>query len=215
MIDNRFPLRVVVVVVLASAAVAYLIGGYTAARNLWPWPLMRQIKVTLVPSSGPRYDPSQLFAFDDIGRLISKVGSELVTCPQQDERTAVILILGQSNAGNHAGQKTKSEYGSSILNFFDNRCYIAASPLLGNTGTWGEYWTETANLLVRSRRFETVVLIPAAVSDTAVARWAGDGDLKQMLRQTLDGVVTARLMVTHVIWQQGERDAALGTREAA
>src|SRR5262245_50245956 len=214
MIDDRFPLRVVVVVVLASAAVAYLIGGYTAARNLWPWPLMRQIKVTLVPSSGPRYDPSQLFAFDDIGRLIGKAGSELVTCPQQDERTAVILILGQSNAGNHSGQKTKSDYGSRIINFFDRGCYVATSPLLGSTGTWGEYWTETANLLVRSGRFETVVLVPAAVSNSVVARWAGGGDLNQMLRHTLDEVIRARLTVTHVMWHQGESDAALGTGEA-
>jgi Carbohydrate esterase, sialic acid-specific acetylesterase len=202
------PLRIVAVL---ASAIAYLIGGYSASQNLWPWPLMRQIKVILMPSADPHYDPPQLFAFDQIGRLTGKVGSELVTCPQQDERTAVLLILGQSNAGNHGGQKTKSEYGSRVINFFDGRCYIAASPLLGSTGTWGEYWTETANLLLRSGRFETVVLIPAVVSNTAVARWAGD--LKQMVRQTLGGVATARLTVTHVMWHQGEADAARGTRE--
>ena len=209
--DFGSPLRIVGF--LVSAAIVFLIGGYTASQNLWPWPLMRQIKVLWFPSPDPRYGPPQLFAFDHIGRLTGKVGSESVTCPQQDERTAVILILGQSNAGNHGGQKTKSDYGSSIVNFFDGRCYVAASPLLGSTGTWGEYWTETANLLVRSRRFEKVVLIPAAVSNTTVARWAMHGDLDQMLRHTLDGVATAHLSVTHVIWHQGEADAALGTRE--
>src|SRR5215813_1812217 len=158
MISNPSLTRVVAV--LASAAMVFLLGGYLASRDLWPWSLMRQIRVMLMPSADPHYYPSQLFTFDQTGRLTGKVGSELVTCPQQDERTAVILILGQSNAGNHGGQKTKSEYGSRILNFFDGRCYVAASPLLGSTGIWGEHWTETANLLLRSHRFETVVLIP-------------------------------------------------------
>src|SRR5262245_56142745 len=203
-----------VVAVLATAATVFLFGGYSASRDLWPWPLMRQMRLIVTPSTDPHYDPPHLFTLDNIGRLTGKVGSELVTCPQQDERTAVILILGQSNAGNHSGQKTKSEYGSRILNFFDGRCYVAASPLLGSTGTWGEHWTETANLLLRSHRFEEVVLIPAAVSNSAVARWASvSSDLNHMLRQTLAAVATARLTVTHVVWHQGEADAALGTRE--
>src|SRR5262245_64674838 len=96
--------------VLASAALAYLMGGYTASENLWPWPWVRQAKRTLFPSAERRYDPPSLFRFDNIGRLIGKVDSEIVRCPKQDEKTAVIFILGQSNAGNHAGQKAKSEY---------------------------------------------------------------------------------------------------------
>src|SRR5262245_42600612 len=210
---NDFGLALRVVGLLVCAAVVYLIGGYTASQNVWPWPLIRQIKVLSFHSSDPRFAQPQLCTIDHIGRPTGKVGSESVTCPQQDERTAVILILGQSNAGNHGGQRTKSDYGSRIVNLFDGRCYIAASPLLGSTGTWGEYWTETANLLVRYRRFDSVVLVPAAVSNTTVARWAMHGNLDQMLRHTLDGVATAHLSVTHVIWHQGEADAALGTRE--
>src|SRR5262245_44217932 len=140
---NRPSLRVIGV--LASAAVVYLIGGYSALRNLWPWPWMRQTRVILFLPAEPRYDPPPQFTFDNIGRLTGKIGSKIVPCPQQDERTAVILILGQSNAGNHGGQKTNSEYGSRIVNFFEGQCYVAASPLLGSTGTWGEFWTETAN----------------------------------------------------------------------
>src|SRR5262245_17844246 len=211
---SSIPSLLRVVAVLTSIATVFLLGGYSASRDLWPWPLMRQIRLIAISSADPHYDPPQLFTLDNMGRLTGKVGSELATCPQQDERTAVILILGQSNAGNHGGQKTKSEYGSRILNFFDGRCYIAASPLLGSSGTWGEYWTETANLLLRSHRFETVVLIPAAVSNSAVARWATmSSDINQMLRQTLNGLATARLTVTHVVWHQGEADAARGTRE--
>src|SRR5262245_8646941 len=203
---NRSFLRIIGV--LAVAGVIYLIGGYTASRDLWPWPLMRLLKLVVLSS-----DPPRPFTFDKIGRLTGKIGSEIVNCPQQNERTAVILIVGQSNAGNHGGQKTKSEYGSRIVNLFGRHCYFAASPLLGSTGTWGEYWTEMANLLVRTRRFETIVLVPAAVSNTAVAHWARRGELNQMLGHTLEGVTTAGLTVTHVLWHQGEADAAIGTGE--
>src|SRR5262245_12410550 len=121
-----------VAAVLAGAAVVYLIGGYSASRDLWPWPWARYTKIMLFPWAEPHYDPMSVFRFDNIGRLTSKTDSDRVTCPQQDERTTVIFILGQSNAGNHGGQKTKSEYGSKIVNFFEGRCYIAASPLLGS-----------------------------------------------------------------------------------
>src|SRR5262245_29787023 len=184
---------------LASAAIVYLIGGYSASRNLWPWPWLHQTRAILVPSAEPRYHPPSLFKFDNIGRLTYKAGSDVVVCPQQDDRTAVFLLVGQSNAGNHGGQRTLSRYGPRVLNLFDKRCYVAASPLLGSSGSWGEYWTETANLLIQSRRFETIVLVPAAVSNTAVARWARDGDLRKMLSDTLDGVATAHLTVTHVL----------------
>src|SRR5262245_15575426 len=96
-----------VLAALAAAATVFLFGGYSASRSLWPWPLMRQIRLIVMPSTDPHYDPPHLFTLDNTGRLTGKVGSELVTCPQQDERTAVILILGQSNAGNHSGQKTE------------------------------------------------------------------------------------------------------------
>src|SRR4029079_8029979 len=82
------------------------------------------------------------YTAEPLGRLTSHDGKKAVACPQQTDRTAVLLLMGQSNAGNHAGQRFRSEHGDALINFFDGRCYVAASPLLGSDGTSGEYWTQ-------------------------------------------------------------------------
>ena len=198
---------------LAGAVILYLFGGYSASRNLWPWSWMRQMLPHSQSHLDAQYNPPRRFTFDEFGRLTGKVQSEAVDCPTQDARTAVFLIVGQSNAGNHGGQRTVSEYGSRIVNFFDGHCYPASSPLLGSTGTWGEYWTEAANQLVHSGRFEKIVLVPAAVGGTSIARWSASGDLNPMLRHAMDQVVATGFKITHVLWHQGETDAAIGMRE--
>jgi hypothetical protein len=85
------------------------------------------------------------YSFDQAGRLVSDDEKKAVICPQQTDHTAVLLLIGQSNAGNHAGQRFGSEHGETLVNFFDGQCYVAASPLLGADGTSGEYWTELGN----------------------------------------------------------------------
>ena len=201
------------IIAVVGAAALYLFGGYSASRNLWPWPWVRQTKAALFPPLEPRYNPPRRFTFDEFGRLTSKVQNGAVDCPKQNDRTAVFLIVGQSNAGNYGGQLTVSEYGPRIVNFFDGRCYLASSPLLGSTGSWGEYWTEAANQLVHSGRFEKIVLVPAAVGGTSVARWSAGGDLNLLLRHTVDRVAATGFKITHVLWHQGETDAAIGMGE--
>src|SRR5262245_43242481 len=95
---------------------------------------------------------------DSLGRVIATADKQRVACPPQDERTAVILTIGQSNAANYASRPYRSTHGAAVLNFFAGRCYLAASPLLGADGPWGEYWTELGNRLVESGKFGKVVL---------------------------------------------------------
>jgi hypothetical protein len=191
--------------------ILFALGGYSATRDLGPWTWLRELKTAL---RGPPPSSSQPFTFGTFGRVIGKSESEVVDCPRQDERTAVFLIAGQSNAANAGGQPTVSAHGASIVNFHHGRCYVAGSPLLGSTGTWGEYWTETANLLVSSGHFEKIVLVPAAVGGTSIARWSAGADLNRMLLDTAAGVTAAGLRVTHVMWHQGEEDAWRGMRES-
>src|SRR5262245_16074980 len=123
---------------LTSAATLYLLGGHCASQNIWPWPWLRYAKSGLFASSerskDPQYNPPRLFTVDEFGRLSSKTKSEAVNCPTQDTRTAVLVIAGQSNAANSGGQPTISQHGSKIVNYFDGRCYVAVSPLLGSSG---------------------------------------------------------------------------------
>jgi hypothetical protein len=196
--------------VLAVGAFLFGLGGYSATHVMWPWTWLRQLKTALhdpPPPSSPRE-----FTFGPFGRLTAKPQSEAVDCPRQDARTAVFLIAGQSNAANSGGQPTLSAHGARIVNFHSGRCYVAGSPLLGSTGTWGEYWTETANLLVGSGHFERIVLVPAAIGGTSIARWSAGADLNDMLLHTAAGVASAGLTITHVLWHQGEEDAGTGMR---
>ena len=156
--------------------------------------------------------PARKVLVDGYGRLFSYPGKVKATCPPQDPRTAVIFVAGQSNVANHAEQRQTTAYGDRVVAFFEGACSIASSPLLGATALEGDSLTPMADELIRSGRFDRVVLAPVAVGGTEIARWV-DGDLAPVLRQALVAV-QARYRVTHAIWHQGETDADNGTSAA-
>jgi len=125
---------------------------------------------------------------------------------------AVIFVAGQSNAANFGEKRQTTAFGDRVVAFFAGACAIAASPLLGAASNEGESLTPMADALIRSGRFDRVVLAPVAVGGTEIARWV-DGDLAPVLRQALDAV-QARYRVTHAIWHQGENDALKGVSAA-
>ena len=148
-------------------------------------------------------------------RLIGDAEKPAVACPKQTDRTAMLLVLGQSNAANYGGRRFASKHGDKIVNFFDGQCYLAASPLLGSGGTMGEYWTELGNHLIESGKFDTVVIAPVAYPGSIVERWARGGDLNAVLVDTLSKIKADGYAITHVLWDQGELDYSLGTSERA
>ena len=151
-------------------------------------------------------------AVDVHDRLISFPGKAAIPCPTQDPRTAVIFVAGQSNAANSGEKRQATAFRDRVVAFFEGACTVAASPLLGATALEGESLTPMADELIRSGRFDRVVLAPVAVGGTEIARWV-DGDLAPVLRQALDAV-QARYKITHAIWHQGETDADDGTSAA-
>jgi len=149
---------------------------------------------------------------DGHGRLTFYPGKTVVPCPPQDPRMAVIFVAGQSNAANYGEKRQTTAFGDRVVAFFEGACTIAASPLLGADSNEGESLTPMADELIRSGRFDRVVLAPVAVGGTAITRWV-DGDLAPVLRQALEAV-QARYRVTHAIWHQGENDAWIGLSAA-
>jgi hypothetical protein len=190
-------------IVVLSAT--FLLGGYSGRHDLFPYSAFRALKAR--PAAPDRY------TFDQAGRLESDDQKKAVACPQQTDRTAVLLLIGQSNAGNHAGQRYRSEHGDTVVNFFDGQCYVAASPLLGSDGTSGEYWTELGNLLLDRGSFDRVVLAPTAISGSEVSRWALGGDLNAAMIDTVSDLRRSGYRVTHVLWVQGEVDYVKRTNE--
>jgi hypothetical protein len=150
---------------------------------------------------------------DDLGRLIRHPQKTAVPCPAQDDSTAVLLLIGQSNAANDQGQRHDGA-SANVINFADGKCYLAASPLLGTEGEFGESWTLLANKLLASKRFEKVVLVPAAVGSTEIARWAEGGDVNRALLRTVESAMS-QYKFTHILWHQGETDFRLNTPEEA
>ncbi len=154
----------------------------------------------------------QSAVFDTYGRLTGYPGKKAVACPTQDRKTAVFLLIGQSNTGNHAEQKHASAFGAKVLNYFDGKCYVAESPLLGTTGSSGESWTLLGNKLVAAGSFGKVILVPAGISGTPISRWQKGGDLNEMLMGVL-AATRKRYRFTHILWHQGEVDFIIKTGE--
>lgn len=188
---------------------AFLLGGLSSRHDVFPWPEISQVKEAIF-SEAP---PASRYTFDSQERLISDESKSRAKCPVQTRRTAVLLILGQSNAANYGGERFRSRHGENIVNFFDGECYFAQSPLLGSTGTKGEYWTQAANLLLDSGKFDQVILAPLAFSGSPISRWAQGGDLNKLLVDVLSQIKSHGYKVTSVLWDQGEADYIEGTSQ--
>ncbi len=148
--------------------------------------------------------------FDAFGRLISFPKKVEIPCPAQTARTKVLLLMGQSNTANLAGQRYASTHGDKVVNYFGGKCFIAASPLLGASDKRGESWTLLGNKLVSSGFADRVILIPTGIGGTPIKRWTGNGNLNGMLLSVLDEV-KPRYRITHVLWHQGESDFDIAT----
>lgn len=191
-----------ILLVIALCMSTLGIGLYAGVKRLWPLP---QLKRLLDERANPAIKT------DQFGRLLSYPGKTEIVCPLQDEKTAVLLLIGQSNAANYQGQRHQSA-DDRVVNFSAGRCYRAASPLLGADGQMGETWTLLGNKLIQSGLYRTVILIPAAVGGSSVDRWADGGDLNAMMKEVIRAALE-RCTITGVLWNQGAADFILGTPE--
>ena len=143
--------------------------------------------------------------FDSFSRLTSIEGKEEIACPTQNKSTAVILVIGQSLSANHASQKFTTKYPKSVMNYFNGKCYVAGSPLLGASSEYGEFITPLADMLIESNKIKTVIIAASGIGGTAIGRWAQGGDLNNMI-VGVTNQLSDRYKVSEVIWQQGESD---------
>jgi hypothetical protein len=194
------PLALFVIVLCAST---FTIGLYAGVKHMWPVTQLRRLV-------GQQENPT--IVTDRFGRLLSYPGKIEIPCLPQDDMTAVLLVIGQSNAANYQGQRHRSK-DDRVVNFAAGRCYRAASPLLGADGRMGETWTLLGTKLVQSGLYRTVILIPVAVGGSAVRRWAEGGDINATMLAAIQAT-KARYAITGVLFDQGAADFALRTPEA-
>lgn len=148
---------------------------------------------------------TQQMSMDNFSRLVSYPGKIETICPKQSNKTAVFLVIGQSNAANAAEKKFATKYPGKVFNYFLGKCYIASSPLLGAGGIEGEFITPLADQLIDNGDYESVVIINSSIGATAINRWEEGGDLNAMLLSVL-AELKPKFKITEIIWHQGETD---------
>ena len=193
-----------ILVVIFTAVSSYQFGVYSYQTNLWPFELPQKPTVTSVsPKIIKKVAP--IGVYDEFGRLISYPEKKEITCPKQNKDTAVILAIGQSNSANSGEKKFATQYAENVINYFNGKCYIASSPLLGAGGNEGEFITPLADRLVESSAYKYVIIISSGIGGTPISRWQRDGDLNEMLLTTIRNI-RSKYKITEIVWHQGESD---------
>ena len=132
-----------------------------------------------------------------------------VAC-QADAGTAVLITLGQSNAANYALRRYTPK--QEVLNFdlYDGRCYKAQDPLLGASGTLGNFASPLADMLIERGIYRKVIIAPIAMGGSSVEQWADAGRFNRRILVLIRRLFDAGLTPTQILWHQGEGNSGEG-----
>lgn len=120
-----------------------------------------------------------------------------------------ILAIGQSNIANHCGSARESHYGEALVN---GEVRPISDPVPGGTGPDGSVWPRVADRMADLAWPHSLRLTLAAVGATSLAEWLpGEKCFTALSERFAAGDAEG---VTHVVWQQGEKDTLLQTSEA-
>jgi len=126
------------------------------------------------------------------------------------KRTAVIVVVGQSNAANHGAGRYAATKRVDNFNVYDGRCYRAADPLLGASGDGGNFATRLGDKLIDAGLFDRVILAPIAMGGTTVEQWAEEGMFNRRIPVLIRRLFDAGLSADFILWQQGEGNPGTG-----
>ena len=134
---------------------------------------------------------------------------QMVPC-QVDKSTAVIVTLGQSNAANYALIRYTPKHDVRNFDLYDGRCYKAEDPLLGASGTLGNFAEPLADMLIERGLYARVIIAPIAMGGSTVEQWADEGVFNRRILVLIRRLFDAGLTPTAILWHQGESDAGVG-----
>lgn len=136
------------------------------------------------------------------------------------ERTAVLIIAGQSNSASYVSVTYTPVHGAKIdnINIYDGGTYAAVDPLLGCESfsfftTPGNAFLRLADKLISGGMFDRVILVPIGIGGSTVGLW-DTLPFGERLLVAFRRVAALGLTVTAVLWQQGESDNVGGTTQA-
>lgn len=138
-------------------------------------------------------------------RFTDTVQSQQVQCPANAK---IILIAGQSNAGNHL-EKTNITVPSNFVNAYNGDCFKISGPALGSTGRNGSITSYIASKL---KNHDPIVFVNTAVDNSSVSDWAlsHKHSLSNFANSQLRMFDANNSELVGVVWIQGEADAFTG-----
>ena len=131
---------------------------------------------------------------------------ETILKSRTEGRLMVALVFGQSNSANFGLTHRTSKPG--VYSFYMGRCFHAADPLPGAAGNGGSIWTRLGDMVISSKLYDNVLFVPVGMGGTSVADWKPGGSVHYKLMDGLRGAMATGFTFTHLLWMQGERDAA-------
>ncbi|MDH0867777.1 sialate O-acetylesterase [Mitsuaria sp. GD03876] len=151
---------------------------------------------------------------DDLARRLAAIHDMPVTAPDcgaafGNEQPVVVMVLGQSNAANHADPIPPSAAPVPPMPVLHlGGCGMAGAPVPGGTGTGGSLWPAVHQALGGRWQGHPIVWSVIAVEGSSIAEWtAPDSALRGYWQQQVDRIKGTRWPVAAVLWQQGEADA--------
>ena len=130
-------------------------------------------------------------------------------CGPVSAGTAIIVVHGQSNAANFGSARHTSREAVDNFDPVSGKCYAAADPLLGADGLGGSFATHLGDILIQAGRYDRVIFVPIARGGASLAFLNDEG--AELITNAIAKLKAAGLVPTHILFQQGERDAVMTT----
>jgi hypothetical protein len=130
-------------------------------------------------------------------------------CGPASDRTAVIVMHGQSNAANYGSTRHTAREAVDNFDPASGKCFAAIDPLLGTDGYGGNVATRLGDIVIQSRRYDRVIIVPLARGGASMTYLNNEGTA--LIADGITKLKAAGLTPTHILFQQGEADAASTT----
>jgi len=157
----------------------------------------------------------------------------MISSDREEEKVALVLILGQSNIANHGAYLDPFVYipKSPVYYYNGDNIDIFTSPI-GNkrhfaSGNASSLFPYLGDMMVEKLDYDKIIFINAAIGGTTVSEWVPNsgkcikhvtGDDFIYSNGLFDRIIEAKdisnklgLPFTHVLWHQGEDDNVHGT----
>jgi hypothetical protein len=132
-------------------------------------------------------------------------------CNPSSDQTAVIVIHGQSNAANYGMSRYTAREAVDNFDPATGKCFAAADPLLGTDGAGGNFATRLGDILIQAGRYRRVIVVPIAVVGASLS--ALNNEHADRIENVIQKLKAAGLVPTHLLFEQGEKDAILTTTQ--